>query len=156
MHLTDRRTDRILIAWPRLHSMQRGNKNDVGHFVSIAAVSRYLRASRYQKVSSPQRYWYHLKWVLRYFDSIVVLPNTTAKSGHLLYVSHHCVFVAPLMGRWSMGSRARHSYHKRCSGTHIGLPGRHYCIHLYFTISVATRAGKNLGFYQKFLAFLGF
>ena len=33
------------------------NKNDVGHFVSIAAVSRYLRVSRYQKLSSPQRYW---------------------------------------------------------------------------------------------------
>jgi len=37
------------------------NKNDVGHFVSIAAVSRYLRVSRYQKVSSPQRYWYREK-----------------------------------------------------------------------------------------------
>jgi len=27
---TDRRTDRILIARPRLHSMQRGNNNDNG------------------------------------------------------------------------------------------------------------------------------
>jgi len=47
------------------------NKNDVGHFVSIAAVSRYWWVSRYQKVSSPQRYWYRLKWVSRHFDSII-------------------------------------------------------------------------------------